>query len=62
MSAMEIKGKLETTFAWRCSACGQDNRVLDDQHCATCGKAVGDEKVLRHFKLTPEPIRLGFRM
>lgn len=61
MTAYEMKGKLETTFAWTCSQCSEENRVLDDKHCARCGKEATDEKVLRHFKLTPEPIKLGFR-
>lgn len=59
--ALEVKGKIETTFQWACSGCGWENRVIDDKHCALCGKEATDEKVLRHFKLTPEPIRLGFR-
>jgi len=57
----EIKGKLETTFQWTCSACGRFNAVLDDKHCEACGKEVTNEKFLRHFRLTPEPMKVGFR-
>lgn len=60
MTMTEIKGKLETTFCWTCQ-CGNSNAVVDDKHCDRCGKEVTHETVLRHFKLTPEPIRLGFR-
>lgn len=55
----EVKGKIETTYEWTCDACGKANRVLDDKHCVECGKEA--TKALRHFKLTPEPIRIGFR-
>jgi hypothetical protein len=58
---MEMKGKLETTYCWTCATCARENRRVDDKHCAECGKELSDEKVLRHFKLTPEPMRLGFR-
>jgi hypothetical protein len=58
----EVKGKMETTYCWTCDACQTVNRVLDDKHCVKCGKEVGAETMLRHFKLTPEPIRMGFRM
>jgi hypothetical protein len=37
-----------TTYEWTCAACGTENRVLDDQHCVQCGKAITDEKCLRH--------------
>lgn len=57
----ELKGKLETTYEWTCAACGAENQRLDEKQCA-CGKPVTDEKVLRHFRLTPEPIRLGIRV
>ncbi len=55
---LELKGKLETTHEWTCD-CGQENAVVDDKRCMQCGKEA--EKTLRHFKLTPEPIRVGFR-
>ena len=56
----EMTGKLETTYVWSCSSCGTPNRVTDDRHCVYCNKEASDERVFRHFKLTPNPIRLGF--
>lgn len=58
----EVKGKLETTYCWQCAQCGEQNAVIDDKCCVRCGKPAKDEKVLRHFKLTPEPMRLGWRV
>lgn len=58
----ELKGKLDTTYVWTCEACQEKCSVVDAQMvCAHCGKLRTDERFLRHFKLTPEPIRLGFR-
>jgi hypothetical protein len=58
---VEMKGKLETTNEWTCAQCDTFNRVVDDEHCENCGKVRGPEHRLRHFKLTPEPMRLGWR-
>jgi predicted RNA-binding Zn-ribbon protein involved in translation (DUF1610 family) len=57
---MELKGKMETTYVWTCADCGTKNSRCDDKHCMSCGKEITAEKYLRHFKLTPEPMRLGF--
>ncbi len=56
----EIKGKMETSYEWTCSACGTTQKRIDMKQCVKCEKKITDEKVLRHFKLTPEPIKLGF--
>jgi ribosomal protein L37E len=56
----EMKGKLETTYVWTCSRCEKENRMTDDTTCSNCGKELGEEHRIRHFKLTPEPIKLGF--
>lgn len=58
----EIKGKMETRYQWQCAACGHDNMQLDNKLCADCGKELGDEKMLRHFRLIPAPIRVGIRI
>lgn len=58
----ELKGKLETTYCWTCEMCNTENARLDDQHCAVCAKQRGDEKVIRHFKLIPTPMKLGWVM
>ena len=47
-------GKPETTFEWTCAQCGAENRAVDSLVCWQCGKPLGEEKCLRHFKLTPE--------
>jgi len=55
-----MPGGKQTTFEWTCSQCGAENRVVDSQDCPQCGKPLGDEKCLRHFKLTPETGFYGF--
>ena len=55
----ELKGKLETTYQWTCESCGLDNEVVDDKRCIVCDTEA--TKYLRHFKLTPEPMKLGWR-
>jgi hypothetical protein len=50
-------GKPETTFEWTCAQCGAENRAVDSLVCWQCGKPLGEEKCLRHFKLTA---RTGF--
>jgi hypothetical protein len=57
---MIVDGKLETTYTWTCAHCGHDNAVVDDKRCDVCEKTVTDEKVVRHFKLIPTPMRLGW--
>jgi ribosomal protein L37E len=59
--AKKTQGKMDTTFEWTCSQCGAENRVVDSEVCPSCGKTITVEKRLRHFKLTPTPVRYGWR-
>jgi hypothetical protein len=49
---VDSEGKMETTYQWKCSQCGIDNRVTDALICSQCGKLRTDERCLRHFKST----------
>jgi len=52
----------ETTYQWKCSQCGADNRVTDaEMMCPQCDKQRTDERYHRHFKMKPATVRYGWR-